>query len=70
MLLFSVFTLIRCFKWSHAVVKQTPAFLQVKNPQSCTVLIQGSTDHAVAQMKAGPFECFDILGPSWYARYG
>eukprot|EP00913_Durusdinium_trenchii_P034971 g32713.t1 len=23
----------------------------VKNPQSCTVLIQGSTDHAVAQMK-------------------
>ena len=26
--------------------------VEVKNPHSCTVLIQGSTDHAIAQMKA------------------
>eukprot|EP00438_Fugacium_kawagutii_P031496 Skav207584 [mRNA] locus=scaffold2450:15282:27032:+ [translate_table: standard] len=33
-----------------ALVRHVPA-PKVKHPQSCTILIQGSTDHAIAQMK-------------------
>lgn len=32
--------------------------VKVKHPQSCTVLIQGSTDHAIAQMKENVLSTF------------
>ena len=51
---------------------------EVKHPQSCTVLIQGSTDHAIAQMKDWLFRtlsggwmrcCLSTMARPWLTAY-
>lgn len=47
-----------CSSFLPPLVAKPVGTVKVKHPQSCTVLIQGSTDHAIAQMKENVLRTF------------